>query len=141
MSPRSNKSRNYQQESSSSNILFTLGLISVVVLLVVGWIMTQGGVNALTESSPDDMTKINIGPTPIPTLAPRIHIGDSGKTEQIRIEYEAKIRAIEEELEKERANYEKRIENLKEEYQTQIKDLKVKNMMLEQENKRLRGEK
>ncbi len=134
------RNNNYREESSGSNILFTLGLISVVVLLIVGWVMTQGGVNAITGPVQDGLKTITINPTPIPTVPPRIQIGESGKIEQLRAEYEAKISELQEALQRAQEEADKRIEKLKQQYLTQINDLNVRILMLEQDNKRLRGE-
>jgi hypothetical protein len=107
----------------------------------VGWVMTQGGVNALTETSRKDLTTIQVGPTSVPTSPPPIQIGDSGKLEQVRAEYEAKLREMQGTVRKTQEEADKRIEKLKLQYTTQLNDLNVKVLMLEEDNKRLRGEK
>jgi len=133
MSPKGRNSRNQRVVYTGSNVLFTLGLISVVVLLIVGWVMTQGGVNSLAEKGKNLVT-IQLNPSPTPTALPaRKEPPPSGSSaDQIKAEYVEKMRLAQQAAEKR----EKEIRN---QYTNQINDLKLQIQILQDENKRLRG--
>ena len=131
MNQRGRNRNSYDDYSGGSNILFTLGLISVVALLVVGFVMTQGGIGPLANKG---LTSISLSPTPIPpqptpvvsTVPP-----DAASTSLLREQYEK-------ELLKQKDMYEKQIQELRKTYETQITDLKTQLQLLEDENKMLR---
>ncbi|MFB3788004.1 MAG: hypothetical protein ACE15F_16725 [bacterium] len=134
MNQRGRNRSNYDEYSGGSNILFTLGLISVVALLVVGFVMTQGGIGSLADKG---LTSISLSPTPIPlqpTPAATAMQVNSPSGAQIREQYEK-------EMARQKDMYEKRIEELRKTYETQITDLKTQLQLLDDENKMLRKRK
>ncbi len=133
MSPRERKARSSQQESTGGNILFTLGLISVIALLIVGWVMTQGGMDSLSSKADEIKNFATREPTPEPTPLPTREENHAMQQQLDRViaEYEAKLK-------KEREAWEKRLEEVTQSYTSQIDSLKLQIVSLEDENERLR---
>ena len=131
MNQRGRNRSNYDEYSGGGNILFTLGLISVVALLVVGFVMTQGGIGSLADKG---LTSISLSPTPIPQqptpVATAIQANPAANA-QLRDQYDK-------EMARQKEMYEKRIEELRKTYETQITDLKTQLQLLEDENNMLR---
>ena len=131
--------------SSGGNVLFTLGLVSVITLLIIGWIMTQGGKfgigvnpaannnNSVLSTTAAGITRIAISPTAtaIPAAAVQPQVQNVDKIIQ---EYEAKLQK-----QKEEANAQ--LDQLRRNYETQVTDFKMQINILKDENARLRGEK
>lgn len=156
MNQKAKRSRNYRDESTGSNVLFTLGLVSVVALLIVGWVMTKGGVDKVMNSgeggsSPGISFFSSPTPAPQPTATP---LGSTLNTtmppanNQSNVN-EAALRAqITDQLEKEYQNQlleaqlqsEKDVQEVRMKLQSEIDDLKMQIKMLEIDNKRLREE-
>jgi hypothetical protein len=117
---------------TGSNVLFTLGLISVVVLLIVGWVMTQGGMNTLAEKG-RNLVSIPLNPSPTPTALPIRKEPIAGPSlDRVKAEYEEKIRQLQQAAEK-------RESEVRNQYVNQINDLKLQIQILQDENQRLRG--
>jgi len=121
-------------------VLFTLGLVSVVALLIVGWVMTQGGMNSLADKA-KDLTIMNLGgPTPVPTAASGFlevkpsPLSVDERINQVVAEYEAKAKQVDE-------AWEKRLEQERRNLENQINNLKIEILSLQDENKRLREKK
>ncbi len=152
MNQKAKKSRNYRQESAGSNVLFTLGLISVVALLIVGWVMTKGGMENVFSKN-DTLPKISLNPsktpnttaTSKPTSSPfTITTSEQISQRQIadikaqleaklRREYEDKFETYKQQLQKQKDERINKLEN-------QIEDLKMQIQMLEIDNRNLREE-
>lgn len=131
--------------SSGGNVLFTLGLVSVIALLIIGWIMTQGGkfgigVNpaanngsAITPSNPGALTRISISPTAVPNPVQAVQPAGPN-VDKIIQEYEAK-------LQKQKEETNTQLDQLRRTYESQITDYKMQINILKDENTRLRGDK
>lgn len=130
MNQRARSNSSYEP-SGNGNILFTFGLISVVALLIVGYVMTQGGVGSLMEKG-KSLSNLTLVPTEKPsgesikpTPAP------AGPTvAEVRASYEKKIT----ELQK---NHDEEIQKLRRMYENQIVDLQTRLQFMEDENTRL----
>ncbi|MEW6236823.1 MAG: hypothetical protein AB1656_15675 [Candidatus Omnitrophota bacterium] len=140
MSQKNRKVRSAGDESPGSNVLFTLGLVSVVALLIVGWVMTQGGMDSLADKA-KDLTILTLGsPTPTPVVSSGIlEVKPSPLSVDERInllvaEYEAKAK-------QENEAWEKRLEQERRNFENQINNLKIEILSLQDENKRLREKK
>lgn len=137
MNQRTHRKTN-TQPANGGNVLFTLGLVSVVALLIVGWVMTQqGGVGALANVG-KDLTTISLNPTPatiptpIPTVASNPPITQGPSVDEIIALYEEKLKSQQE-------TSSKQMEELRKKYEKQIVNLKTELQLLETENKTLRG--
>ncbi|MBN2326411.1 MAG: hypothetical protein JXR73_04590 [Candidatus Omnitrophica bacterium] len=129
MSQRGRKNNDYG-DSGGGNVLFTLGLVSVVALLVVGYVMTQGGVKSLTENG---LSRISLTPTATPRPAPtQVAQASTAVIDEI-------VRKYEKELQQLKTFYEKQIQELRENYEMQITDLNTRIQLLEVSNKNLRS--
>jgi len=126
MNQRSRKSSQYNDTPSGGNVLFTLGLISVVALLIVGYIMTQGGVKSIAENG---LAKISLVPSPTPPAAEPTTA--SGGFDEI-------VRKYEKEMLLQKESYETQIKQLRDDYETRITDLNTRIQLLEISNKTLR---
>lgn len=138
--------RNQYNDSSGSNVLFTLGLVSVVALLIIGWVMTKGGMNA----DGSRVIKFSLSePTPLPTPVPAT-VQSLVTTAQpdVPASSQVNVQALKEELtaqyeqmrQQDAQSYEKRVNEQKRKYEAQIAELNTKIQFLEIENRRLRGE-
>ncbi len=142
MSQKGRKVRNSSRESPGSNVLFTLGLISVIALLIVGWVMTQGGMTSLADKA-QNLANISISKTPKPTPA------DDGfevnSTQPSRDDFNQRINKLitqyETELKQLNETWEKRLEQTKRDYERKINSMKIEIISLRDENKRLREKK
>lgn len=122
--------KNNAQESTGGNVLFTLGMVSVVALLIVGFVMTQEGVEDFTNKA-KNMAKIPLS-SPSPSPVPTVMANEPTKNE-LMAEYQRKLREQEK-------TFEKRLNDTKRMYQSQINDLKMQIKILKDENQRIRGE-
>ncbi|MGC9328312.1 MAG: hypothetical protein ACP5I1_11805 [Candidatus Hinthialibacter sp.] len=132
MTQRGRRNNDYG-DSSGGNVLFTLGLVSVVALLIVGYVMTQGGVKSLTENG---LSRISLAPTATPRPAPTPAAPADQQSAQI---IEDLIQKHEKELQQQKLFYEKQIQELRDNYEMQITDLNTRIQLLEVSNKNLRS--
>ncbi len=122
------------EPTGGGNVLFTLGLISVVVLLVVGFVMTQGNLGTLAARGNNNTYRIAIDPTPKPVTQNTSIISKPDSSS-------ITVTALQEELKLER---QKRIEaeqkaaQLQKNFDAQINNMQIKLLNLEDELKRLR---
>ncbi len=152
MNQRGRKKPTHSQDAGGGNALFTLGLVSVIALLIVGWVM-QGGIETITGKA-KELTNIDIGgeqtaQTPDanqPNTSGQLtaHAVDSTTLQPAGAEQnQAQIQELTDKwqlkLEQERQAYQRQIENLKTNYESQIKDLEMKMKILQLENKTLRS--
>lgn len=142
MSQKGRKVRNSSRESPGSNVLFTLGLISVIALLIVGWVMTQGGMTSLADKA-QNLANISINKTPKPT--PANDGFDVNTTQPSRDNFNQRINKLitqyEAELKQLNETWEKRLEQTKRDYERKINSMKIEIISLRDENKRLREKK
>lgn len=129
MTQRGRRNNDYG-DSSGGNVLFTLGLVSVVALLIVGYVMTQGGVKSLTDNG---LSRISLAPTATPRPAPAPADQQSAQI------IEDLIQKHEKELQQQKLFYEKQIQELRDNYEMQITDLNTRIQLLEVSNKNLRS--
>lgn len=151
MNQRGRKSRNYRPDSTGSNVLFTLGLFSVVALLVVGYIMTRGDFSASTLSElGKDIIRINPTPTasaPAPTATPAgVSLTTTGGAATVpdanlQAQMDALRASYEQTLKQEREQAQKQQDEIRLQYESKISELKKENLLLKMENQNLRGEK
>ncbi len=116
-------------------MLFTLGLVSVIALLIVGFVMTQGGTGAFTNQDGGIKT-ISLNPTPttpipVPTASSSQTISRGPSVDEIVALYEGKLKSQQEATAKQ-------LEELRKKYDRQIVNLKTELQMMEAENKSLR---
>ncbi len=136
MTQRGRRNSQYNETPSGGNVLFTLGLVSVVALLVVGYIMTQGGVQSLAENGLNIKNKISLIPTPTPTLTP-VAIVQPSPTPAPAVD--AVVQKYESDLKTQKETYEAQLKQLRTDYETQIQDLNTRIQILEMSNKTLRA--
>lgn len=136
MNHRARKGPSRGAEGSGGNVLFTLGLISVVALLIVGFIMTQGGMGNISKGNPLSTIYLQAtpAPTPVPTAVAATESFTVAASELARVKGEFEARLLQE---KEASD--KRIEEMKAQYLNQISDLQLRIKILTSENERLRG--
>jgi predicted RNase H-like nuclease (RuvC/YqgF family) len=113
-------------------VLFTLGLVSVVALLIVGWIMTQGGLEGVANKA-SNLTNIDLRATQSPTPVEK-SVVQGPTTEQLLVDLQSKLQT-------QKDKYETQLESQQRAFQSQISDLKMQIQILKDENQRLRGEK
>ncbi len=130
------KSSNYRDAPNGGNVLFTLGLVSVVALLIVGWIMTKGGVGPLTDKGLDlsIITLSTPTPKPLPTRANQSAQSDGAVISNIIQKYDNEIKQL-------RADHKKEMDQLREDYEAKLNDLKLQVQLLQTSNKKLREQK
>lgn len=122
---------NHGPQSTGGNVLFFLGMVSVVALLIIGYVLTQGGVDNIKDKVD---TVINLKPTqapvpqPVATPVPATVVNNDDVTK----EYELKLKKQSEE-------FAAQLDQQKRTYETQLSDLKMQIQILKDENKRLRG--
>ncbi|MDP8242776.1 MAG: hypothetical protein P9L94_01760 [Candidatus Hinthialibacter antarcticus] len=148
MNQRGRNKTTRNQESGGGNALFTLGLVSVIALLIVGWVM-QGGMESLagkakdlsnitlggaqTAENPNDPeAKLTAAPVNVTALQPAAQESSQAELRVITEKWQTK-------LEQERQEYQRQVESMKTNYESQIKDLEMKMKILQLENKSLRG--
>lgn len=131
MSQRGRKSSNYNDSPGGGNVLFTLGLVSVVALLVVGYIMTQGGVKSI---APNGLSKISLIATPTPEPVPTVAVQPT-----VAPAIDEVVQKYEKDMQQLKESYEKQLKELRDNYETQITDLNTRIQLLEVSNKALRS--
>lgn len=149
MNQRGRKRTTHNQDSNGGNALFTLGLVSVIALLIVGWVM-QGGMESITgkakelgqislggaQTAENPVTKQETNLTPVTVDVtkpqPAAQVTSQADLQIITDKWQTK-------LEQERQVYQRQIESMKTNYESQIKDLEMKMKILQLENKSLRG--
>lgn len=111
--------------------MFTLALVSVVALLVVGYIMTQGGVKSI---APNGSSKISLVATSTPAaiLTPVVQPTIAPAIEEI-------VQKYEKDIQQQKESYEKQLKELRDNYESQITDLNTRIQLLEVSNKALRS--
>lgn len=136
MSQRGRKSSNYNDAPAGGNILFTLGLVSVVALLVIGYLMTQGGVKSIDGSA---VAKFLVNPTAtpaaIPTPTPQPVVSAPTASPAVN----NIVQKYEKDIQQQKEAYEKQLKELRDNYETQITDLNTRIQLLEMSNKALRA--
>lgn len=165
MSQRGRKANPRTTESSGGNTLFTLGLVSVVALLIVGWVM-QGGMESISQSGSEALNTISLAAqsaanqgaqqntqasqpqqntslqqtAPQTSQAPAVANGPGAIN---RTQLDAELRRLEDQyktkIEQERDEFQRRLQSQKTNYESQIKDLEMKMKILQIENQSLRG--
>ena len=124
---RARKSSNAGPPTDGGNILFTLGLVSVVALLIVGWVMTQQGPNSHGDPG-EELTKIQINPTPIKTITKP----SEPTVEELRAFYDKRLKA-------QKVSDNQKLEKTKRQHDLQIRNLLTRPQTFELEDKSLRG--
>ncbi|MBI1389396.1 MAG: hypothetical protein GC154_13210 [bacterium] len=166
MNQRGRRSNPANTESSGGgNALFTLGLVSVVALLIVGWVM-QGGMTNVADKG-RELINLNLktGDTAANTTqgsgglqaqaAPQQQPNTAANPQTAQSVYQgpmdvapqtdnpALVKEVEErwqtKLQQEREQYQQKLQELKNSYESQVKDLEMKLKILQIENKSLRG--
>lgn len=159
---RTRKTSTRAAETGGSNTLFTMGLVTVIALLIVGYVMTQGGFSQLTSEGDGELNLMDqflgsnaeVPAQPIiePTLVPQSGgiivsnpmsptTSDPGFESQnldlLKKQYEQTLALR---LKEKDDLMEKRIETIRLEHENEMRELKLKLEFLEMENERLRGE-
>jgi hypothetical protein len=127
------KSSNYREAPNGGNVLFTLGLVSVVALLIVGWIMTKGGVGPLTDKGLE-LAKISLStptPEPLPTRINQSTQSSGAAISEIIKKYDKEMKQL-------RDSHKKELGQLRLNYEAKLNDLKLQIQLLQTSNKKLR---
>ena len=138
MATRARRAAARTADPSGGNVLFTLGLVSVVALLIVGYVMTNGG----GSPNPSERTPSifnNPSPSPAPTIAVTGQTG-GGQANSIIMaqlnELQTKMNA----LESEKQSLLQQLEESKKQHNRELFELKSKILILEEDNNRLSKE-
>lgn len=159
MTQRGRKTNSRAIENNGGNALFTMGLITVVALLIVGWVMTQGGWQPLAErgegvlnlpfNAPPQESSGMVVMQPSPTPQANAALSDMIDTSTMpnapaeRMELDELTRLFQNQLQQQEQSFEQQIEQLQQELrksQQELNDLKLELRLLQMENNRLRGE-
>lgn len=150
---RARKTAPRAAETSGSNAFFTMGLVTVIALLIVGWVMTQGGFSQLTsegqgvlnllgDNQPAEGTQSEA--VAVPTSVPSIIVQNTPATPAAQPITASEREALKMEYEKllaqEQTAMNEQINEIKLNYQKQMQELQLRIEFLEMENQRLRGE-
>lgn len=152
MNQRGRRTATRKPEASGGNALFTLGLVSVIALLIVGWVM-QGGMESLSGKA-KELGKISLGGGSQTVENPVAYSESNQSMTSVAVENkqaqpavntqsQADVQLVNEKwqtkLDQERQEYQRQLEMVKTNYESQIKDLEMKMKILQLENKTLRG--
>lgn len=154
---KSSSSRNRPVEDSGGNAFFTMGLVTVIALLIVGYVMTQGGIQSLADRSSELIT-VPMGednqtppggsqaqqpaaqPTATPSLQaiaptqqPTPSALDNQQVEEVKRYYQNQLEQKEE-------AFEQQLEKIRQKHQDELREIRLKLKMLEMENERLKGD-
>jgi TolA-binding protein len=135
MAARARRASARTADPSGGNVLFTLGLVSVVALLIVGYVMTNGGGTDVTKKNPI----ISIDPTPAPTIVVIDNTptgGDVG-TSEIMMSQLQNLKEKVDTLTAENQNLTKQMEEDKKLHTREMQNLRAQLSIMKDENAKL----
>ncbi len=136
MATRARRAPSRAADPSGGNVLFTLGLVSVVALLIVGYIMTNGGMNASTPSSGNESLFVTSTPTPEPVTPP----AGGGMMNSMMMEQLEKLKEQVSTLQENNQQLNDELAEVKTQKNKEIENLKLRIQTLMLDNKRMEKE-
>lgn len=143
MATRARRGAARAADPSGGNVLFTLGLVSVVALLIVGYVMTNGdgGTNG-TEKQQSIF--VSSTPSPVPTIfltdQSTVNQPNGGQANSLIMAQLNELQTKVNTLETEKQTLMQQLEENKKQYNRELFELKSKIMILEEDNIRLSKE-
>lgn len=141
MATRARRASARTADPSGGNVLFTLGLVSVVALLIVGYVMTNGGGVGSGGSGTNSILPIE--PTPAPTIVVsdgNTQTNGGGGTNAIIMSQLNDLKTKVDTLTAENQSLTKQLEEEKKQHTRELQNLRAQLSIMKDENTRLNKE-